>query len=149
MTSITINIFDWQCTCGNKTLTIYAHVTHNYNHMYKTWYMLISSKHSLPLTTLYAPSLTIFFKMLGENLMIVWCVGSYILHKLGGLSTTWERSLSHGGTVGLLRSGVWLHAPHQFGFHLCRSFNNFWAFNLNWSFIWFWKSIPHGEKDTT
>ncbi len=54
--------------------------------------------------------------------------------------------------------GVWGHTPwvgchavpyetNHLVFFLCHSFNYFWPLNiLNWSFQWFWKSIPHGPK---
>ncbi len=69
-----------------------------------------------------------------------WLCGA-ILHELGSqqyhlrLKVKW-------GMVGLPKSAVGPHTPHKFGFH------HFWPLNiLNWSFLWFWKSIPHDNKN--
>ncbi len=84
------------------------------------------------------------YVILREHQMIV--VYGAKFHELGAQQCH-TRPKVRFGAAKLLMSGVWSHAPHKFDFFLCHGFNNFWPLNiLNWSVLWFCKSIPHGKK---
>ncbi len=75
--------------------------------------------------------------------MIVWCVGPYstscVLSSVGR-----DRDLGASG-LQWVEYGPVYHT--HLVFFLCHGFNNFWSSNiLNWSFLWFWKSISCNQK---
>ncbi len=69
-----------------------------------------------------------------------------ILHDLGAqqFHLDWRSSVVHLGSQQVEYDPTYhIHLV----FFSCHGFNHFWLFNiLNWSFLWFWKSIPHGQK---
>ncbi len=50
--------------------------------------------------------------------------------------------------TGLLMRGVWPYAPYKFDFlfQMLLFISDRSLDIINWSFLWFWKSIPHGKK---
>ncbi len=75
----------------------------------------------------------------------VVCSHGAILHELDAQ----QGHTSEGWVIQLVSQQVeydTIHYTHLV-FHLGDGFNHFWLSNIpNWSFLWFWQSIPHGQR---